>query len=316
MKINDPKFWEDKKVFITGGTGFIGKHLVNKLKSLGAEVRVYCHVTASSEKQFWGDIGDWECLGDLETYLNDYCPDVVFHLAAQPLVNYAESLLIKTLNINVTGTYLFLYVCSKIKSIQSIVHISTDKVYGNIPLITEEHIPEGVEHPYNASKLAGDVLAQMLAHTFDFPLVVIRNGNIYGAGDTHWERIVPGTTKRVLNGLPPIIRGSGESLRDYIHVDDIVVGFINAAEYGWGKTGVEILRLGASSPTSVKEIVDLILKETKRIDLVPIYEDLLKGEIPNQHIFDKASQRKIEWYPKIDLEQGLARTIPFYLEPK
>jgi CDP-glucose 4,6-dehydratase len=241
---------------------------------------------------------------------------VVFHLAAQPLVNYAESLLLKTLNINVTGTYLFLYTCSKIKSIQSIVHISTDKVYGNLPIITADEIPNGVEHPYNASKLAGDVLAQMLSNTFDLPLTVIRNGNIYGAGDLHWERIVPGTIGKVLNGFSPVIRGNGESLRDYIHVDDIVVGFINAADYGWGKSGVKIFRLGAPNPTSVNEIVDLILKGTKRIDLIPVHEDLLKGEIPNQHIFDKVSQQEIGWYPRIDLEQGLSMTIPYYRELK
>jgi CDP-glucose 4,6-dehydratase len=301
---------------LTGGTGFIGKHLVNKLKSLGAEVRVFVHVVPSSEKQFWGDISEWESMIELQSYLEDYCPDVIFHLAAQPLVNYAEALLLKTLNVNVTGSYLFLYACSKIKSIQSIVHISTDKVYGNLPIITEESIPNGVEHPYNASKLAGDVLAQMFANTFDLPLAVIRNGNVYGAGDLHWERIIPGTIGKVLNGFPPVIRGNGESLRDYIHVDEIVVGFINVAEYGWGKPGAKTLRLGSPISTSVKDVIDLILQKTKRIDLAPVYEDTLKGEIPNQHILDKVSQKEIGWYPKIDLDQGLEITIPYYRELK
>jgi CDP-glucose 4,6-dehydratase len=316
MKINDPIFWKDKKVFITGGTGFIGKHLVNKLKSLGAEVRVFTHVAPSSEKCFWGDISEWESIIELQSYLEDYCPDVIFHLAAQPLVNYAEALLLKTLNVNVTGSYLFFYACSKVKSIQSIVHISTDKVYGNLPIITEKDIPNGVEHPYNASKLASDVLAQMFANTFDLPLVVIRNGNVYGAGDQHWERIIPGTIGKVLNGFSPVIRGNGESLRDYIHVDEIVVGFINAAEYGWGKPGSKTLRLGSSISTSVKDVVDLILQKTKRIDLIPVYEKVLKGEIPNQHILDKVSQKEIGWYPKIDLDQGLEMTIPYYRELK
>ena len=311
MKINEPKFWLDKKVFVTGGTGFIGTHLVEKLKFLGAEVRTFTHSTPSKVAGFVGDLVEYN---DLQKYLDEYCPDVVFHLAAQPLVNYAEKLLIPTLDINIRGTYNLLTVCSRVKSIQSIVHVSTDKVYGNLDIITEKDIPNGVGHPYNASKLSGDILAQMFSSMFDLPIVIIRNGNIYGAGDFHWERIIPGTIKNAIAGIHPIIRGTGGSMRDYIHVSEIVIGFINAASYQWGKPTATILRLGAKESTPVKQVVDQVLKYTNRIDLVPIYEKELKGEIPNQHIIDKGSQELIDWYPMIDLEHGLEMTVPWYRE--
>jgi CDP-glucose 4,6-dehydratase len=314
MKINEPKFWVDKKVFLTGATGFIGKHLVNRLRALGAEVRVFVHTTPSVEKQIVGNLIEYADTIELRKFLQTYLPDVVFHLAAQPLINDAEKLLLTTLDTNIRGTYNLLFACSGVKSIQSIVHISTDKVYGNLDIITEKEIPNGVEHPYNASKLSADIIAQMFANTFDLPLVIIRNGNIYGDGDLHWERIVPRTFKQVLSGKSPVIRGDGTAMRDYIHVSEIVAGFINAATYNWAKTGVSILRLGSNKSYPVSEVIDQILKLTKRIDLSPVYETVLRGEIPNQHIVDTVSREAIGWYPEIDLERGLELTAPYYLE--
>jgi CDP-glucose 4,6-dehydratase len=314
MKINETKFWEDKKVFLTGGEGFIGKHLVNRLRSLGAEVRLFVHKTPSVEKQFNGDLIEYKDTVELNKFLQVYLPDVVFHLAAQPLINDAEKLLLTTLDTNIRGTYNLLYACVGVKSIQSIVTISTDKVYGNLDIITEKDIPNGVEHPYNASKLSADIIAQMFAHTFDLPIVIIRNGNIYGDGDLHWERIVPRTFRQAVHGKPPVIRGDGSAMRDYIHVSEIVTGFINAATYNWAKTGVNILRLGSNKSYPVSEVIDQILKLTKRIDLSPVYETVLRGEIPNQHIVDTVSREAIGWYPEIDLEQGLEITSHYYLE--
>jgi CDP-glucose 4,6-dehydratase len=317
LKINNEKFWKDKMVFVTGGAGFIGKHLVKKLIELGAGVKVFAHIQPKGIQDpmlFWGDLVEHKSSVELHDFLLSYKPDVVFHLAAQPLVNDAEKRLIETLDINIRGTYNLMYACVGVPSIQSIVHISTDKVYGNLDLITEKDLPNGVEHPYNTSKLSADLLVQMFANTFDLPITIIRNGNIYGAGDIHWERIIPGNIRRVLYGKSPIIRGDGNMLRDYIYVKDIVMGFINAAEHGWGTEKLEILRLGSPKSYSVVNVIDAILSISNRIDLAPEFEDTLKGEIKNQHILDPVTQEKIGWYPEIGLEVGLALTIPAYRE--
>lgn len=315
MKINNEDFWKDKKVFITGGAGFIGSHLVELLQSLGADIRTFIHTTSPLNYTPWikGDLVKYDDCKILHNYLMVFKPDVVFHLAAQPLVNRSAELLIETLDINIRGTYGLLSACIGVPSIQSIVHISTDKVYGNLDIITGSDIPNGVHHPYNTSKLSGDIIAQMFCNTFGLPITIIRNGNIYGAGDKHWERIIPGNFLKVLNGYNPSIRGDGSSLRDYIHVSEIVVGFINAADYGWGRTDNPILLLGSVKPYSVREVIDVILKNCNRVDLAPVYEELLQGEIPHQHISDPVSQEKIGWYPTIDLESGIEMTAPYYI---
>lgn len=312
MKIKDERFFSKKKVFVTGGSGFIGTHLVKKLVSLGAIVGTYVHSSPSEYGIISGSLST-ENPDRLYAKLIDFRPDIVFHLAANPLVNYAKEELADTFGINVIGTFNLFDACRRVPSIQSIVHIATDKVYGNIPLITSKSIPNGVMHPYNATKLCGDVIAQMFSCTYGLPVAVIRNGNIYGNGDTHFERIVPRTIKRVLHGYSPIIRGNGSSLRDYIHVDDIVIGWLNASDYAWGRELPTIFNLGAEYPIEVKVVVDTILKYTGRIDIVPTFEpELLQNEIPNQHISDDESQRKIDWSPNIDFETGIERAIQWY----
>lgn len=314
MQINNKDFWKDKKVFITGGSGFIGSHLVKKLQSIGADVRVFFHVNKIYDEGYLGDLCNDAEVSRLRSYLDDCKPDVVFHLAAQPLVNRSKELLVDTLRTNIDGTYNLFLACLGIDSIQSIVHISTDKVYGNLDVITPNEVANGDTHPYNATKLASDILARMFSKSFELPVVVIRNGNIYGAGDLHWERIVPGFFKNLLTNKQPIIRGDGKMLRDYIHVDDIVVGYINSAEFGWGRTEPTILRLGSPKPYSVLEVMDTMLQVTQKVGISPKFEPLLSGEIPNQHIIDTVSQELIGWYPDTTLEEGLERSVKFYTD--
>lgn len=301
-------FWSDKRVVVTGGTGFIGGHLCNKLRSLGAQVLV-CSLSEPSD--LTQDLSTPTGTIIFHTTLVEFTPDVVVHLAAQPIVDFASERLTETVAVNVLAASNVLSACRGVSSIQSILFISTDKVYGNLPVIRHNSIPNGVEHPYNASKLAGDILAQMYANFFELPITIVRHGNIYGAGDRHLERIVPKTFYRVWKDAAPIIRGTGQSLRDYIHVSDIINAYVKIIEVEWGKGG-EIYNLGSHVPCSVMDMVDTILKITKRIDLVPTYRDMLQGEIPNQHIVDTVSKEKIGWEPLVDLETGLELTAPYY----
>ncbi len=303
-------FWSDKRVVVTGATGFIGWWVVDYLGYLGATIGT-CSLTQPSDCQC--DLSTPTGTAKFQLFLESDPPDVVIHLAAQPIVDYAAERLNETIETNIMGAVNVLSACRSVKSIQSILFVSTDKVYGNTPVITNRSIPMGVEHPYNASKLAGDILAQMFAYTFNLPITIIRHGNVYGAHDRHLERIIPKTCKLAWEGKSPIIRGDGKALRDYIHAHDIARAYAKIIETEWGKVG-SIYNLGAKSPTSVQEVVDTVLKVTQHIELAPVFTEQLQGEIPNQHIVDPASAEKIDWKPLVDLEEGIALTAPYYKE--
>lgn len=303
------KFWLGKRVFITGGTGFIGTHLCKKLASLGAELGLFIHQRQSpiSALRYNGDLKDSS--PNLTPFLAGFNPRVVFHLASQPLVSRAAEDEVETLETNIGGTFRVLHACKNIPDLKSFVHISTDKVYGNTSPISKDTPMNGILHPYNASKQASDTLAQMYSNFFDVPMVIIRNANVYGAGDSHFDRIIPRTIKRVLEGEKPVVRGNGQNTRDYIHVDDLIDGYIKAAELPYAKK-LSIINMGGFNCSTV-QVVDTILEKLTRIDLAPVFEEQWKGEIPHQHINPDSA---LDWTPKIGLSEGLDKTIPWYQE--
>lgn len=303
--------WAGKRVFGTGLTGFVGTHLARKLKSLGADLFLLEHnrPPISDTRTYKGDIANLDATFSEE--LTEFAPEIVFHLAAQPLVSIASSNVCETVETNVHGTEKLLCACKDIGSVKSLVHISTDKVYGNISPITKDTIPMGVEHPYNASKLAADIIAQMYSNFFDIPTVVIRNANVYGAGDAHFDRIIPRTIQKAFCGETPIVRGDGNNTRDYIHVSDVVEGYLKAAELPYASK-LTLLNLCGFNHT-VLDIVDTILAKMNRVDLAPIFEKQWRGEIPNQHIENDLAKELIDWNPKVDVGDGFDETIPWYL---
>ncbi len=305
--------WKNKRVFVTGGTGFIGTHLCKKLAKLGAELYLLSHVKEANIPcmEFFGDLSK-NPNGFLEKRLALFEPEVVFHLAAQPIVQRNNVDEAETIQTNVVGTYNLLHACKNLHGIKSFIHISTDKVYGNVSPITKDTIPNGDGHPYNASKLAADCLARTYSNFFEIPMVVIRNANVYGAGDTHFDRIVPRTIKRIFNGQNPIIRGNGGNTRDYLHVDDVVDGYICAAELPY-RQSLSVLNLGGFNH-SVIQVVDAVLGKMNRIDLSPVFEEQWAGEIPDQHIENDVAKELIGWSPKVNLDCGLDRTIGWYQE--
>jgi CDP-glucose 4,6-dehydratase len=307
--------WGGRRVFITGGTGFVGSHLTQTLKNLGADIRLLIHKKHSTilrGDSLRGDLVDDMAPLWLEGYLDMFQPEVVFHLAAQSIVCNTETDEMETMRTNVDGTLNILSASKSIKSIKSFVHIATDKVFGDTNLIKKDSALNGLKHPYNASKMIGDCLAQFYSNYFDIPIVIIRNANVYGEGDTHFDRIIPRTIEKVFRSGRPVVRGDGNNTRDYLYVKDIVYGYLRAAQLPY-KSKLTTLNLGGFRH-SVVEVVDTILMKMNRVDLSPVFETQWKGEIPHQHIENDLAKELIEWNPQTTLDAGLDKTIPWYLE--
>ena len=306
-------------VLVTGATGFIGSHLVHTLSRLGVRPSLF---VLDYERQFFpsaatiyhGNLAD---LHDCLRIVGRANPDVIFHLAAQPLVDTAMDSVIDTMESNVRGSYNFLEACrSAGKRIKALVWVSTDKVYGSQPnAYREDSQLIGYDHPYDTSKLCGDLLAQTYANVFGMPIIIIRSGNIYGEGDMHWDRLIPGTIRSALLGKQPLIRSNGLLKRDYIYVSDIVRAYLlslSAALQGKLSAGSAI-NFGAVQSHTVTDVVQKILAALDRPDLAPVIQDHARNEIHEQHVDFGLAKKMLGWEPLFDLEQGLQKTVNWYM---
>jgi len=315
--------WTAKRVFVTGATGIVGSALVRRLVDAGAYVVVLIRDwDPQSELIRSGDVlrtsvvnGRMEELDALERAINDHEIDTVFHLAAQPIVTTAYRNPLPTFEANIRGTYQLLDVCRLHSSlVTSIVVASSDKAYGDSPTLPyTEDMPVNGRHPYDVSKSCTDLLAMTYAHSYGMPVTVARCGNIYGAGDLNWSRIVPGTIRSLWRGERPIIRSNGLFIRDYIYVEDVVDAYLALASRA-GTAGVkgEAFNFSPETRVTVLEITRTIQRLFGREDLEPVILDQARAEIKDQYLDSGKARAALDWKPRWSLESGLRETIAWY----
>lgn len=317
--------WEEKRVLITGATGFIGSWLVNEL--IKKDASIIALVRDSDYKSEFFRSKDFKetniVNGELESYkvikraINEYKIEIVFHLGAQTIVGSAYRDPLPTFESNIKGTYNILEACRNFQNqIENVIIASSDKAYGssdNLPY-TEELELKGT-HPYDVSKTCTDLIAQTYYHTYDLPVVIARCGNVYGGGDLNWSRIVPGTIRSLLKGQQPIIRSDGKFIRDYIYVKDIVEAYLFLAEKNANRQiSGEAFNFSNETPLTVIQIVNEIIKLFGRDDIKPKILNLPLKEIFKQYLSSKKAIEVLNWHPKYDLKTGLKETIKWYKE--
>jgi CDP-glucose 4,6-dehydratase len=237
------EFWNRRKVFITGHTGFMGGWLSSLLLECGAEISGYALAPPTNTNFFEAVgmerrlashmIGDVRDATTLAEALYDAKPDIVFHLAAQPLVRLAHSEPKQTFDTNIMGTVNLLEAVRKCPSVAATLVITTDKVYRNIGT----HVPYseddtlGGKEPYSASKAAAELVLDAYRHSYfqDTGLAAIRAGNIFGGGDWAADRLVPDAVRGFTGGAPLTLRNPA-STRPWQHVLDPLPGYLTLAE--------------------------------------------------------------------------------------
>ncbi len=323
MEIKDT-FWQDRPVLVTGGTGFLGNWLINKLVKLDADIvclvrdwvpqSELCHTQLVEQvKVVRGDVCDQALL---ERILGEYEIDTVLHLAAQTIVGIANRNPISTFESNIRGTWTILEACRRSPKVRSIVIASSDKAYGyQQKLPYSEDNPLQGRYPYDASKSCADLLAQAYAITYELPVTITRCGNFYGGGDLNWNRIVPGTIRSVLRGQQPVIRSDGQYIRDYFYIEDGAAAYILLAEKLVDKAALfgEAFNFSNESPVLVVELVERIL-QLMGSNLKPVIRNEASNEIRKQYLNAQKARQVLGWQPLFTLNEGLKQTISWYTE--
>jgi CDP-glucose 4,6-dehydratase len=325
-------FWKDRKVLVTGHTGFKGSWLALLLKQLGAETFGYAldpetkpslFVEADLVKCCHHKVANVKDGKRLTEYVQSIQPEVVFHLAAQPLVRRSYEEPVETWKTNVLGTVNLLESLRTIKLRCAVVIITTDKVYEN----KEWHYGYretdqlGGHDPYSSSKAAVELAVASWRSSFlnytssEVRLASARAGNVIGGGDWSENRIVPDLVRHLSKGLVLPVRNLN-AVRPWQHVLDPLYGYMNLAENLYNNNNQELQSAfnfgpGAESFRTVRSLIEEGLKhwqgkwENNTLENAPHEAGLLNLTI------DKA-RSLLDWKPRWSFEEAVSNTIKWY----
>lgn len=292
--------WKNKKVLITGATGFVGSSLSRRLRE--SDARTF----AISKGNL--DIADFS---KVNQFIKNNKIDVCFHLAAEALVEKGQSDPYQTFKTNIEGTFNILE-SSRLNNLERIVVASTVHVYGDNKVPCLEDYPPRPSRPYETSKACADLIAQSFADTYDLPVLIPRFVNIYGPGDRNYNRLIPKTIKSILKGEKPKMWG-GNAKRQYLYIDDAIDAYIKLSEMDKDLIHKNrIYNFGQGSPISVKDLIEKIIKLSgKSFDIEPIQEER-PDEISSQYVSSQKAKLYLNWIPKFSLDEGFLNTIEWY----
>lgn len=245
----NPQFWVGKRVFLTGHTGFKGSWLSLWLQKLGANVTGYAlnpptnpslfevADVAAGMKSVVGDIRD---LDSLLSAMKDAAPDIVIHMAAQPLVRYSFANPVETYSTNVMGSVHLLEAVRHTKSVKAVINVTSDKCYENNEWVWgyRENEPMGGYDPYSNSKGCAELVTAAYRSSFFNPknyevhgvaLASARAGNVIGGGDWATDRLIPDFMRSIVAGETVVIR-SPNAIRPWQHVLEPLKGYLMLAE--------------------------------------------------------------------------------------
>jgi CDP-glucose 4,6-dehydratase len=325
------KFWKNKKVLITGSTGFKGSWLVLYLNLLGAKVYglglkntnvINLHKQISADKYLIKEkIIDIRNKKKLKNYIQLVNPDIVFHLAAQSLVKKSYLKPELTLSTNIMGTVNLLEVSKNIKALKTIIVVTTDKVYENNEKKTffKETDQLGGNDIYSASKSSVELVTNAYFESFfknsNKKIATVRAGNVIGGGDWSADRIIPDLIRSIKKKNKLIIR-SPDSVRPWQHVLEPLTGYILLAEKLFNIKKINFMKKlnfgpRPSSHISVRKIVNLLKKKLDNSSKYIINKSNLK-EAKKIFLSSSNAEKYLNFKPTLNLQQTLNLTADWY----
>lgn len=318
------------RVFLTGHTGFKGAWMVAMLRELGASVAGFSLPPPTSpslfdeanlgsllERDVRGDICD---LAELTRAMQEAAPDLVLHMAAQPLVLTSVDDPVGTFSTNVQGTVNVLQAVRSAPAVRAAVVITSDKCYDPSPSALTERAPLGGHDPYSASKAAAEIVVEAYRRTYfansGTVVASVRAGNVIGGGDWSQYRIVPDLARAFLHDRKIVLRHP-DAVRPWQHVADALHGYLLVAQRALrGDAGVARgwnfgpLR---SEHVPVREVVDRFCDA---------YGAALQCEVTGEAlpenpalVLDSSDARQLlEWEPRLSFDRAIAESAAFYRE--
>ena len=311
------------KALITGGAGFIGSDLVRKLPNEGFIVSVIDKLTYAGDLRrienvlnkisfYMADISNQEAI---ERIFEKEKPDIVIHYAAETHVDrsiFEPDIFVKT---NVLGTLNLLKNSLKYK-VKKFIHISTDEVYGELPLNTTEKFKEDhplkPNSPYSASKASADMLIRAFIETYALPAIIVRASNNYGPWQ-YPEKLIPLSIAKLLSNEKIPVYGTGENVRTWLFVEDFTEAIFRIIEKS--KEG-EIYNVGSFEEKKnievIKKLIEILGKDEDSIEFVldrPGHD--LRYAVDTTKI-----EKELGWKAKVSFEEGLRKTVEWYLNNK
>jgi len=300
---------------VTGGAGFIGSHLVDRLVERGSSVTVVDSL-ASGKREYLNPAARLYQLdvrsADLKRVVAEARPALVFHLAAQMSVAVSARAPMLDADININGTLNLLEAVRTLPDTtrpRVVFASSGGAVYGepqSLP-VSEQHVSRPAS-PYGASKCAGEVYLGTYRAVYGLEYSIMRLANVYGPRqDPHGEAgVVAIFGKAMIAGEPIRIFGDGTDERDYVYVSDVVDAFLAAGERG----GPTAYNIGSGKGTSTGDMARLLARLTGyRKD--PTMAPARAGDIRKIRLDVSKAGRELGWSPKVGLEEGLARTVKY-----
>lgn len=292
-------------ILVTGGSGFIGSHVVDKLIDEGHGVRVFDIVKPHREDvNFFR--GDMLNLDDLKKAMNGI--DYVYHLAAVSNVNVAHKDPITCVRINSEGTAKVLEAARK-ASVKRCILASTTWVYdGFDKLNVDEETPlYAPKHIYTSTKIAQEHIFQNYYHMYGLPYTILRYGIPYGPRSRKGT-VMPIFVEKALKGEPLTIFGKGDQFRTFLYVEDLAKGNVAALK---DIAENKIYNLAGNERISILQIAETIKKILKN-DVKTEFLPERKGDFPGKLVSIEKSRIELGWEPKVPFEGGLRRYIEWY----
>ncbi len=310
---------QNKKIFVTGASGFIGSHLVDTLiknnflvtalvkynsNNDWGNLNHYKNITRSNLRIIMGDIRD---LPQMINFVRGN--DIVINLAALIGIPYSYEAYNSYYETNVKGT-MNLLTSSLQNNVKRIFTFSTSEVYGSALYtpIDEDH-PLQAQSPYSASKIAADKLCESFIKSYDAPITIIRPFNTYGPRQSN-RAVIPTIINQFLSSSKFIKLGNIKTKRDYVYIEDTITGIIKIMKSS--KTKRETINIASQKNYSIDNIykeIKSILKIDKKIRIENKRVRPDKSEVINLLGSNKKLKKIISWKPSINLKKGLIETV-------